>query len=148
MYYDNLDDRQQMEQNPAAPFVDAILNAIKGEATAIDFYGRLAEAAPNAVMRDRILSIRRDEQDHFHLFNQLYEQLTGMQASVSITPVSFGSFSNGLRIAYDDELKDYETYRNLYLNTQDVTIRNILLRAFTDEIKHAIRFGFMTVSLV
>ncbi|GAY78206.1 hypothetical protein NBRC111894_3760 [Sporolactobacillus inulinus] len=99
-------------------------------------------------MRDRILSIRRDEQDHFHLFNQLYEQLTGMQASVSITPVSFGSFSNGLRIAYDDELKDYETYRNLYLNTQDVTIRNILLRAFTDEIKHAIRFGFMTVSLV
>ncbi|GAY78205.1 hypothetical protein NBRC111894_3759 [Sporolactobacillus inulinus] len=37
MYYDNLDDRQQMEQNPAAPFVDAILNAIKGEATAIDF---------------------------------------------------------------------------------------------------------------
>ncbi|BBN97758.1 ferritin family protein [Sporolactobacillus terrae] len=148
MPFDDAHDRQPLEQNSGAPFVDAILNAIKGEAAAVDFYGRLAEAAPNAAMRDRILSIRRDEQDHFHLFSRLYEPFTEVQASVPITAVAFGSFSNGLRIAYRDELNDYETYRNLYLNTQALTTRNILLRAFTDEIKHAVRFGFMTVSLV
>ncbi|MET1249323.1 ferritin-like domain-containing protein [Sporolactobacillus sp. STCC-11] len=146
MYYDDQHYRQ-ISQGGDTSFASAVLDAVKGEATAVDFYGRLAEAAPNAEMRADILSIRQDEHDHFQLFSWLYAQLTGNQPVFQITPVQFRSFSEGLRIAYRDELEDYETYRNLYLTHSDPTVRNILLRAFSDEIKHAIRFGFMTTNL-
>jgi rubrerythrin len=147
VFYDDQQYRQLSQGGTSSPFVSAVLDAVKGEATAVDFYGRLAEAAPNEEMKADILSIRQDEHDHFQLFSWLYVQLTGNQPVFQITPVQFPSFSEGLRIAYHDELEDYETYRNLYLTHSDPTVRNILLRAFSDEIKHAIRFGFMTTNL-
>ncbi|MCL1631672.1 ferritin-like domain-containing protein [Sporolactobacillus sp. CPB3-1] len=147
MFYNEEQDRQMNPSAVSENFAAEVLKAVQGEATAIDFYGRLAEAAPSEDMKSAILGIRQDEQDHFQLFSWLYIRLTGTQPAFQVTPVRFQSFSEGLRIAYHDELKDYETYRNLYLMTQDPTIRNILLRAFTDEIKHAIRFGLMTTSL-
>jgi rubrerythrin len=135
------------QESPSSSFINDILGSIKGEATAVDFYGRLAEAAPSAEMKEDILSIRQDEHDHFQMYSQLYTQLTGTQPVFQITPVQFQSFSEGLRIAYRDELQDYEKYRNFYLMTHDQTLRDIFLRAFSDEIKHAIRFGFMTTNL-
>ncbi|MCO7175791.1 ferritin-like domain-containing protein [Sporolactobacillus kofuensis] len=138
---------RQSAQEPMNPLIAQILGSIKGEATGVDFYTRLAAAAPTPEMRNAILANRRDEEEHFRLFSGLYARLTGQQPVYQITPVQFSSFREGLKIAYRDELEDYEKYRNYYLMTQDPMLRDVFLRAFTDEIKHAIRVGFMETSL-
>ncbi|MFX3619300.1 MAG: ferritin family protein [Sporolactobacillus sp.] len=147
MYYDDQQYRQMSQDTSLSTFTAALLDSVKGEAAAVDFYTRLAQTAPNSTAREDILHIIQDEQDHFRAFSQLYVQLTGTQPSYQITPVQFNTYMMGLRIAYRDELEDYEKYRNYYLMTQDQAIRDIFFRAFSDEIKHAIRFGFLTTSL-
>ncbi|EST12560.1 ferritin family protein [Sporolactobacillus laevolacticus] len=147
MYYDEEQYRQMSQESPSSSLIKDILGSIKGEATGVDFYGRLAEAAPTPQMREDILRIQHDEHDHFLMYSRLYTQLTGTKPVFQITPVQFQSFRQGLQIAYRDELEDYEKYRNFYLMTHDQTLRDIFFRAFSDEIKHAVRIGFMETSL-
>lgn len=147
LYYDDQQYRQMSQGTPSSSLINDILDSVKGEATGVDFYGRLAEAAPTPQMREDLLRIRQDEHDHFQMFSQLYTQLTGTQPVFQITPVQFHSFRQGLQIAYRDELEDYEKYRNFYLMTHDQTLRDIFFRPFSDEIKHAVRIGFMETSL-
>lgn len=125
----------------SAQIVNKVLDGIKAEATAIEFYTRLAEIAPTSEAKADILHALDDEKIHLQKFSELYLRLTGMQPIYQIVPVSFNSFQDGAREAYRTELEAYEEYRNAYLMTQDPIIRDVFLRAFTDEIEHAIRFG-------
>lgn len=120
-----------------------LLDAIVGEATGIDFYSRLANLAPNPKHKEDILKIMEDEKAHLNLFLNLFIALTGRQPIYQINNVPFQSYDEGLQIAFEDELKDYETYRNQYLMTLNTSIRDIFLRAFTDEIKHATRISYL-----
>ncbi len=120
-----------------------LLEAIIGEATAIDFYSRLAKIAPNQKEQNIILHIIEDEKAHLKNFFGLYMMLTGKRPLFQINKVEFNNYREGLKMAFEDELSDYETYRNHYLLTQDPFIRDVFLRAFTDEIKHATRFNFI-----
>lgn len=147
MYSSDPSGRQTNQAAIPSQFISDLLGNITGEATAIEFYSRLEKIAPTQQDKKAIAQIIRDETDHFHLFSQLYYTITGQSPVYQITPVHFQSFSEGLQIAYHDELGDYEKYRNQYLMVHDPQIRDILLRAFTDEIKHAIRFGFMHTAL-
>ncbi|MDM5155699.1 ferritin-like domain-containing protein [Bacillus sp. DX1.1] len=127
--------------------LQAILKAVQGEATAIEFYARLANEAPNAKHKQAVLHALEDEKIHLQLFTQLYSTLTGQQPTYQIVPVQYASYKEGLERAYEDELEAYEEYRNAFLLTQNQTIRDVFLRAFTDEIEHAMRFGFLQSSL-
>jgi rubrerythrin len=124
----------------------AILDAIIGEATAIDFYSRLITSAPNQRDKDDINHALEDEKVHLNLFTQLYINLTGQQPVYQIKKEEYSSYKEGLKMAYNDELEAYEDYRNAYLLTQNQHIRDTFFRAFTDEIEHAIRFGFLLMS--
>jgi len=118
-----------------------LLNAMKGEASAVDFYSRLAELAPNSKDQNDILKIAEDERMHLQSFVNLYYSLTNRHPQYEVERVAFNTFEEGLNEAFEDELKDYETYRNQYLKSKNQTIRDIFLRAFTDEMKHATRFS-------
>ncbi|TLS38356.1 ferritin-like domain-containing protein [Pseudalkalibacillus caeni] len=115
--------------------------AIKGEATAIEFYKRLAKAAPDKEQKEDVLHALEDEKKHFEAFTQLYIQLTGIKPEYSIEKVMFNSYKEGLERAYKMELEAYEEYRDSYLLTRDQTIRDVFFLAMTDEIEHAMRFG-------
>ncbi|QPA33093.1 ferritin-like domain-containing protein [Anoxybacillus caldiproteolyticus] len=121
----------------------AILDAIKSEAAAIDFYTRLIRLAPNAQHQNDIRHALEDEKIHLKQFTELYINLTGQQPVYNVEKTTFHSYEEGLKIAYKDELEAYEEYRNSYLLTQDPLIRDVFFKAFTDEIEHAIRFGFL-----
>ncbi|CAM3092757.1 ferritin family protein [Sporolactobacillus spathodeae] len=124
-----------------AQIVNRVLDGIKAEATAIEFYSRLSEIAPTTEAKADILHALDDERIHLQKFTELYLRLTGRQPSYQIVPITFNSFQEGAREAYRTELEAYEEYRNAYLMTQDPIIRDVFLRAFTDEIEHAIRFS-------
>ncbi|MGG0239889.1 ferritin family protein [Bacillus rhizoplanae] len=125
----------------------AILEAIKGEAAAIDFYSRLVKEAPNARHKKDILHALEDEKVHLQQFIQLFTTLTGQQPTYQVVQTQYSSYKEGLERAYEDELEAYEDYRNAYLLTQNLAIRDVFFRAMTDEIEHAMRFGFLLSSL-
>ncbi len=126
--------------------LQTLLNAMQGEASAVDFYSRLADMTTNQKDKQEILKIVEDEKAHLQSFVNLYFTLTGRHPQYQPTRVGFNSFEEGIQEAFEDELKDYETYRNQYLKTRNQTIRDVFLRAFTDEIKHATRFSMMKSS--
>ncbi|GGK28223.1 hypothetical protein GCM10010965_21350 [Caldalkalibacillus thermarum] len=121
----------------------SIMNGIVGEAQAIDFYSRLIQMAPNERHRQAIQHALDDEKVHLELFSQLYTDLSGQQPQYTFNPVQFQTYQEGLYKAYEGELEAYEEYRNVYLFTMDQRVRDVFLRAFTDEIEHAIRFSFL-----
>ncbi|WP_235821731.1 ferritin-like domain-containing protein [Gottfriedia acidiceleris] len=135
------------DQGTCQKVFEAILKGIQGEATAIEFYSRLAKIAPNQTAQEDVLHALEDEKVHLNEFTKLYVKMTGIQPNIQITPIQFNTFKEGLNIAYRDELEAYEFYRNVYLMTQNLTVRDVLLRGFTDEIEHATRFGFLLLNL-
>ncbi|MDP5274320.1 ferritin-like domain-containing protein [Chengkuizengella axinellae] len=125
----------------------AIYEAIIGEATAIDFYTRLVQEAPDRRHKADIQHALEDEKKHLKKFTNLFTALTGQRPQYSIEPVQFESYKEGLEMAYRDELEAYENYRDAYLFTQNQTIRDAFLLGYTDEIEHALKFGFLLQTL-
>jgi rubrerythrin len=124
-----------------------ILKAIKSEAEAIDFYQRLLKFAPGHRGQDDISHALEDERIHLRDFSQLYYSLTGMQPVYRPKKIAFHNLQEGLRLAYQDELEAYEFYRDIYLMTSHPLIRDVFFRAMTDEIEHAMRFGFLKTQM-
>jgi len=122
-------------------FLNQLLQAAASEAQAIDFYTRVVQSAPNEKAREDFNHALEDERLHYRLFVDLYRRITSQEPQVpSFTPVTFNSFGEALNKAVESELEAYEMYRNMYLSTFDPAARDILLRAFTDEMEHATRF--------
>jgi rubrerythrin len=142
-YYDVI----QRSNGKFQELLSAIMEGIKGEATAIDFYSRLVKNAPNEKHREDIQHALDDEKIHLKEFTQLYKNLSGQEPVYQITKTKYNSYEDGLRIAYEDELEAYEDYRNSYLLTQSLQVRDVFFRALTDEMEHATRFGFLLVGL-
>ncbi|RAK23123.1 rubrerythrin [Anoxybacillus vitaminiphilus] len=126
---------------------DTLLEAIKGEASAVQFYQQLMNAAPNEKAREDVQHALEDERKHLKQFTDLYVMLTGKRPVYKTKAVSFNTFKEGLNIARKDELEAYEDYRDAYLATQDQVIRDVFFLAMTDEIEHALRFSFLLSEL-
>ena len=93
------------------------------------------------------MKIAEDERTHLQNFVNLYYTLTKRHPQYEVERIAINTFEEGLNEAFDDELKDYETYRNQYLKSKNQAIRDIFLRAFSDEIKHATRINSIKSSL-
>lgn len=122
---------------------EAILDGIKGEASAIDLYSRLVNLAPNQKHKNDILNILEDEKVHWQQHTNLYISMTGRQPVYQIEKVSFRNYREGLQKAYETELANYEEYRNDYLLLQNSPVGDVFLRASTDEMEHAKRLAFL-----
>jgi rubrerythrin len=125
-----------------ANMVQAVMKAIIGEATAIDFYGRLIKEAPNELQRAFIEDAWLDEQKHLNAFSKLYVYLTGQMPQYRIQPVQFKSYKEGLLYAMKDELEAHSYYRDMTLSTTDQLIIDTFAFAMNDEIEHATTFAF------
>ena len=128
-------------QNSHQQVLEALLAGIKGEASAVEFYSRLAQSAPNQRHKKAIQQALEDKQVHLKQFTDLFVTLTGQSPQYQIDQVDFRSYQEGLQKAYEAEVEDYHEYRNSYLLTQYLPVGNVFFRAFADEIEHATRFG-------
>lgn len=105
-------------------FLQDLLMAASEEAQAIDFYTRVLQIAPTETVRRDFQHSLEDEKEHYRLFTELYTSLTGRRARVpEFQPV------------------------HMYLSTNDPMARDIMLRGFTDEGEHAIRFTYQRALL-
>lgn len=129
-------------------FLRDLLQAASGEAQAIDFYTRVLQIAPTQTARRDFQHALEDEKDHYQLFTQLYASLTGQTAQIPpYQPVEFQTYTEAVDKAIEGELEAYEMYRDMYLSTYDPVARDIMLRGYTDESEHAIRFTYQRALL-
>jgi mannose-6-phosphate isomerase-like protein (cupin superfamily)/rubrerythrin len=130
-------------QNSHQQVHEALLAGIKGEASAVDFYSRLAKFAPNQRHKKAIMQALEDKQIHLRQFTDLFVTLTGQRPQYQFDRVEFQSYREGLKKAYETEVEDYHSYRNSYLLTQNLPVGNVFFRAFSDELEHATRFEYL-----
>jgi rubrerythrin len=126
-----------------AKFIADLQAAINDEASTIDFYTRLMAMAPCEDAKMNIRAARDDEQKHLHMLCNLYVTLTGQQPNIEKTPVKCISFCDGIKLALQNELAAADGYRNMYLATYYLRIRDIFFEIMTDEMEHATRFVFV-----
>lgn len=124
-----------------------IYNSIVDEATAADFYYRLAREAPNQLHREFINHAYQDELEHLEAFTRLYGYFTGQTPQYNITPVQYQNYAEGLLMAFKDELEAAEFYKEIILSSTDQLVRDTFFLAMGDELEHATRFGFLYNSL-
>jgi rubrerythrin len=132
-----------LTQNPtqfstSTEVLNDILKAINGEYTAISCYELLANQAPNAEMKDRILEIRNDEIRHYETFWYLYISLTGNQPSPQITKQCPADFNSGVLAAFIDEQETVDFYHDIARGTTNPIIKDAFTHASADEQNHAV----------
>lgn len=91
--------------------VAAILSGIQREASDLEFYSRLADTAPTQQQRSSILQVLERKRPRLQQFSNLYAAMTGNSPACRFAPTAFSSYPEGLRIAYQAGLEEYEEYR-------------------------------------
>ncbi len=119
-------------------FAEGIKKAISGEAEAIQFYRRLLQMTRQREDREIISGILEDEQRHHRTFCSLYQSLTGMRPEMGRGETEMPeSYLDALFEAVEDEVEAADFYSELYVATQDFTIRDLLFAIINDELGHA-----------
>ncbi|RXT07297.1 cupin domain-containing protein [Ammoniphilus sp. CFH 90114] len=119
--------------------VEAIQAGIKREATALDFYSRLADAAPNQQHKTEILQALEVKKTHFSQFHNLYLSLTGRAPQYQFNTVNFKTYREGLQKAHDAGVEAYEEYRKNGMSSQNPLIQNVFIHASTGEKQNVTR---------
>jgi rubrerythrin len=122
---------------------ELLLNYMKDEAQASEFYSRLVNNAPNELHREFILDARDDELQHLQKFENLYVQYFGEKPQYTFTYIEFPTYKEGLLMALQDELKAAAAYRDVQLSTKDPLVRDTFFYAMVDEMEHANQFGVL-----
>lgn len=117
-------------------FQQTLLTLIIEKASIVDFYTRLREKARNKNEKDLIFQILENEKRQLKQFTEMYISLTGRKPVYQINYINFNSYSEGLNIAFQEVLKNYDLYRNYYFSSSNPQIRDLFFLAFTDEIKN------------
>ncbi|WP_226035228.1 cupin domain-containing protein [Aquibacillus saliphilus] len=130
-------------QENSQQIINAILARLNKEASAIDFYSRLANIAPQE-HKSTILQTLEDKQVHVKQFTDLFINLTGRQPVYHIDKVAFQTYQEGIQKAYDREINAYEEDRfSPVLHVQHPLVSDVFSRVLTAEKEHANRFGFL-----
>jgi len=122
----------------AETFIQGVARAIDGEYTAIACYAQLAQQAPTAEERDRILEIREDERRHLNAFVSLYVALTGRQPTPAMNETCAASYRDGLVAAFKDEQETVDEYLTLADQAVPPSTGDPFRRAAADEQNHAV----------
>lgn len=121
-----------------------LFKGMKGEAEARRFYRKLIDLAPNEKEADIINHFFEDEAKHYSKFKMLYEMLTGKVPELPKPEApDFSTYVEGVEQAILDELEAYEFYRDIYLSTSNMMVRDIFFEALTDENEHAAHLNYL-----
>lgn len=123
-------------------FLEDLKIAIADEKSAIDFYNQLYEIAPTEIARFSFQTARDDEIEHYKKLTGLYRYLTGESPKVEAKQETFAHFYDGLQKSFLDEVRAFEFYKEMYLDTNCEAIRDILYSIQHDEMEHASLFNW------
>ncbi|MEH7887266.1 cupin domain-containing protein [Bacillus sp. JJ1609] len=123
---------------------EAILTGIKREASEVDFYQRIADAAPNQNHKSVILYAAEGKKFYLQQFTDLYVSLTGIQPEYEVDKVTFHSYREGLQKAYAAEAEGYQEYRNSFSLSQHPLVQHVFAWAFSAKSEYASRFAVLS----
>lgn len=129
-------------------FTELVLSSYYAELGAYARYMRMAGLAPTEEARRIVFMNAQDEFRHAEAFEQIYQELTGMQPPAGGMPLvnqEAESFTGLLRLQLADELADTAKYKNMYLMTTNPRYREILFSAAQDELRHAMLDTYLLV---
>ncbi|ARK32648.1 cupin domain-containing protein [Halalkalibacter krulwichiae] len=129
-------------QNPQV--VEAILTGVKREATALNLYQRLADAAPNEEHNADLLQSLEEKKTQVNEFRNLYSQLTGSEPNYQIDEVRFEDYEEGLYKAYELEIAGYEQDQRSHVLTEHPHVQNAFLQAMQSQHENAWRIYHLT----
>lgn len=129
--------RNRQETDPAV--ISALLNGIHKEASVIDLYNRLATQAPNQEHRNQLLNAMNSKNTQLNHFTELYFSITGTQPVYQINHIPFRSYNEGLQIACEAELTDYQTDRNHSLLSQYPHVQHAFMMSVASNHKNITR---------
>lgn len=119
--------------------ISALLSGIQREASAIDFYSRLADAAPNEQQRSDLVQTIERKQLQVQHFTALYVALTGSWPVYRLTPIAFRSYQEGVNRAYQAGLEEYEEYRRNSQLAWYPQVQQTFLNAFEGAYENVMR---------
>ncbi len=125
-----------MPQDTDSSLINDVIEAIIGEVQAYNFYERLAELAPTDYERDVIKSIQQDEARHYHWFTMILQSFGGNLPDFPAVAMP-SDFTEGLKIAIQDELNAASFYQNIAYNAVEHQIQMHFMHASHDEQRHA-----------
>ncbi len=139
-YYAKLNhgNEYRTEQQMAA---DELFAAIKREASAIDLYHRLADAAPDYDHQENLLYALEGKQAYLDHFTNLYTYLLGTEPTYEVDSVSVDSYQDGLQKAYEMEVEAVNDYYRACLLPQHLEVHNSFLWALEGEQENAQRLS-------
>jgi mannose-6-phosphate isomerase-like protein (cupin superfamily)/rubrerythrin len=120
-----------------------LLQGIIGKASAVDFYSRLAHAAPDEEHRNQLVQIAENEREQWVQLTNFYTLMTGVQPTYQFVQIPFQSYQDGLEKGYEAELESYEHYRVGTLITQHPEIYEVFSEACKREWEHAKQLSHM-----
>ena len=123
-------------------FLEDLKTAIADEKSAVEFYDQLYEIAPTEIAKFSLKTARDDEMEHYKKLRGLYRYLTGKNPNVQTKKETFAHFYDGLQKAFLDEVRAYEFYKEMYLDTNCQAIRDIIYSIQHDEMEHASLFNW------
>lgn len=117
-------------------FTQGLKEAIADEREAAEFYGRLAQEAPNRALANRIKDIQADERNHYLILSEILEEQSPSWVD-ELRPVAMQSFIAGVKMAYEDEVGAIAFYANLSLEAPDYATSARIRDIMRDETVHA-----------
>ncbi|WP_339204204.1 ferritin-like domain-containing protein [Paenibacillus sp. FSL K6-3182] len=131
-------------QNPSEDMmfigIEELSKTLNGEYSAIYCYEQLANQAPTADIKNKILEIRNDEIRHFNMFSQIYTWLTGKQPIPERTEECKTDFQKGVSVAFNAEQETVDFYHEIARKTDNPVIKDLFTQAAADEQNHAVWF--------
>lgn len=137
-YYPNYS--QGMYRNDQ-PLLDAIVEGVKREASGIELYSNLAQAAPNAIHQGNIVQALERKKANYSQLTNLYLSLTGVQPMFQNESINYRNYRDGLEKAYETEAHCYNHYQQSCLLTQNPQVQNVFLWALNNERDNAMRLS-------
>ncbi|WP_280771748.1 cupin domain-containing protein [Salipaludibacillus daqingensis] len=139
----NTNGMSRNSQGSDKQLIEDILDGIKREASSIDLYRQLADAAPNESHKNDILHALENKRGHLNQFTNLYFSLTGKQPEYETETETFDSYSEGLEKAYQADMEGYEEFQRSGLSTPYPQVQHAFLIASNAQREIASRLEYL-----
>lgn len=137
----------RQDNNKNDEVLNIIEESIRDEKQDEMFYKNLIDSTVNKLDKEIIMDIRDDERNHRKLLKEVYKILTGNdfvkdESDNNINKPNI-TYIDGLQMAFMNELKAFEKYRNVLMQMTERTLYNKIFEIMTDEMKHAIKYNYL-----
>ncbi|WP_227763152.1 ferritin-like domain-containing protein [Zhaonella formicivorans] len=124
-------------------WIDLIHHAIMDEMNDAAYYREMAKMAPDYEARELLTSMSDDETRHAEQFTEVYRAMTGKQPSPMQHHPMVSGYKEALKHRFHAETGAYKKYKEYYLCSENMKLRNIFFDAMHDEARHAMYLQYL-----